>query len=54
MRRFAHGCLTVIVTVLLAGGSLTACERGSPARSEAWRPAGCWFHSDTNLRIECG
>jgi pimeloyl-ACP methyl ester carboxylesterase len=54
MPRFAYRCLAVIVSGLLAGGLLTGCGGGSPARSGPWRPVACWFHSDTKLRTDCG
>jgi alpha/beta hydrolase fold len=54
MPRFAYRCLAVIVSGLFAGGLLTGCGGGSPARSDRWRPVRCWFHNDTNLRIDCG
>ncbi len=54
MPRFAYRCLAVIVAGLLAGGLLTGCGGGSPARSDRWHPVTCWFHNDTKLRIDCG
>ena len=54
MPRFACRCLAVIVSGLLAGGLLTGCGGGSPARPDRWRPVTCWFHNDTKLRIDCG
>jgi pimeloyl-ACP methyl ester carboxylesterase len=54
MPRCAYRCLAVIVSGLFAGGLLTGCGGGSPARSDRWHPVTCWFHNNTKLRIDCG
>src|SRR5512142_446305 len=54
MPRFAYRCLAVLVSGLLAGGLLTGCGGGAPARPDRWHPVSCWFRNDTKLRIGCG